>query len=207
MKFVATATLCVAGALLPSLSQAQIYMCKDASGHTITSDRPIPECSDRTIREYGKSGNFKRNIPPPPTAEERRKQQEEEDRKKAEEAAAKDQKRADSALIARYRSEIDIDNARKRSLAIVQEQQKRENASLAKAEEQLKQAQTEVDANRKKKTPVPPVLARKVDDLQSGVNASKKRIQDQDAELAKINAKYDDETKRFKELTSASHAR
>jgi hypothetical protein len=207
MKFVATATLCIAGALLPSLSQAQIYMCKDASGHTITSDKPIPECADRTVREYGKSGNYKRDIPPPPTAEERRKQQAEEDRKKAEEAAAKDQKRADSALLARYRSEADIDNARKRSLAIVQEQQKRENASLAKSEEQLKQAQTEVDANRKKKTPVPPILARKVDDLQNSVNSSKKRIQDQDAELAKINAKYDDETKRFKELTNASHAR
>jgi hypothetical protein len=193
--------------LLPSLSQAQIYMCKDASGKTITSDRPIPECADRTIREYGKSGNFKRDIPPPPTAEERHKQEAEEARKKAEEAAAKDQKRADSALLARYHNEADLDNARKRSLAIVQEQQKRENASLAKSELLLKQAQTEVDANNKKKTPVPPVLIRKVDDLQNSVNASKKRIQDQDAELAKINAKYDDELKRFKELTGAAASR
>jgi hypothetical protein len=193
--------------LLPSLSQAQIYMCKDASGKTITSDRPIPECADRTIREYGKSGNFKRDIPPPPTAEERRKKEEEESRKKADEAAEKDKKRGDTALLARYRTEADLDNARKRSLAIVQEQQKRENASLAKSELQLKQAQTEVDAGNKKKAPVPPVLIRKVDDLQNSVNASKKRIQDQDAELAKINAKYDDELKRFKELTSSAASR
>jgi chromosome segregation ATPase len=207
MKFVATVALCAAGALLPSLSQAQIYMCKDASGRTITSDRPIPECADRAMREYGKSGNFKRDIPPPPTAEEKRKMQEEDARKKAEESAAKERARSDNALLARYHNETDIETARKRSLANAQEQQKRESASLAKSEQQLKQAQAEIDAYNKKQAKPPVDLVRKVDDLQSGISASKKRVQEKDAEIARINESFDETLKRFRELASSASAK
>lgn len=204
MKRVATAALCLAGALLPGLSQAQIYMCKDASGRTITSDKPIPECADRAMREYGKSGNFKREIPPPQTAEEKRKQEEEEKRKKAEEAAAKERARADNALLARYHSEADIDTARKRALSNVEEQKKREVTSLAKSEQELKQAKAEIDAYGKKQAKPPVEMTRKVDDLQGRISAAKKRMQDQDAEIAKINTNFDESLKRFKELTASS---
>lgn len=207
MKFVAIAALCMTGALLPGLSHAQIYMCKDAAGKTITSDKPIPECADRAVREYGKNGQYKRDIPPPMTAEERRKQEDEEARKKADEAAVKEKRRADNALLARYRSEADIDVARKRALATAQEQQKRESANLAKSEQQLAQAQAEVDGYNKNKAKPPVELTRSIDDLQIRVTETKKRVLSQNAEIAKINTNFDETLKRYKELAASGPAR
>ena len=42
-----------------ALHAQKIYMCKDESGHTLTSDRPIPECEGRAIREFDKSGTIR----------------------------------------------------------------------------------------------------------------------------------------------------
>ena len=49
-----------------------IYMCKDATGKTITSDRPIPECADRAVKELDKNGVIRREVSAPPTAEEKK---------------------------------------------------------------------------------------------------------------------------------------
>ena len=54
--------------LLPWTAQAQFFQCKDASGRTLSSDRPIPECADRPVRELGRNGMLKREVPPPLTA-------------------------------------------------------------------------------------------------------------------------------------------
>ncbi|WP_161595483.1 DUF4124 domain-containing protein [Tepidimonas charontis] len=48
-----------------------IYTCIDAQGRLLSSDRPIPECSDREQRELGPTGTVRRVITPPPSAEER----------------------------------------------------------------------------------------------------------------------------------------
>ncbi|MDF3035707.1 MAG: hypothetical protein K0S28_981, partial [Paucimonas sp.] len=82
--------------ILPA--SAQIYMCKDASGRTLTSDRPIPECSNREMREMGKDGVTRRVIAAPLTAEEKRKRTQEEEKKKAEATALEEQRKSDRAL-------------------------------------------------------------------------------------------------------------
>ena len=73
----------------------KIYMCKDESGRTLTSDRPIPECEGRAIREFDKGGMVKRDIPPPPTAEQKRQMPIDDDKRKAEAEAADERRRAD----------------------------------------------------------------------------------------------------------------
>ncbi|HEX2531899.1 MAG TPA: DUF4124 domain-containing protein [Burkholderiaceae bacterium] len=206
MKLVATAVL-FAGALLPGLAQAQIYMCKDASGRTLTSDRPIPECANRAMREYGNNGVLKREIAAPPTAEEKRRRQLEEERKKAEEAAAKERQREDRAILARYHKEADIETARQYALGNTERQKKRESASLARLEQQLQQTRVAIEGYEKKQSKPPAGLTRKSDDLQSSVDESRKRIQDQDAELAKINARFDGTLKRFRELSASAPGR
>jgi hypothetical protein len=110
---------------------AQIFMCKDAAGHTLTSDHPIPECADRAMRELDNRGMVRREIAAPMTAEQKRQQQADEEKRKAEQAAAQEQKRNDRAIRLRYRSEADIEAARERSLAPIQDKLQREKASLA----------------------------------------------------------------------------
>src|SRR3569832_1847253 len=51
-------------AALSSTAHAQdILMCKDAYGKTFTSDRPIPECSGRAVRQLDRNGLVRRDIP------------------------------------------------------------------------------------------------------------------------------------------------
>lgn len=183
------------------VSHAQkIYMCKDESGRTLTSDRPIPECDGRAIREFDKSGTIKHDIPPPPTAEQKRQMQIEEEKRRAEAAAAEERKREDRAIRARYRSEEDIEAARKQSVEALQEQIKRDKAALANAEKQQKQVHAEADTYKQKNAPLPAGVKQRVEDADQAVEAVQKSIADRKAETGQVEARFDATLKRFREL-------
>lgn len=192
--------VCLPFALAHWSVHAQIYMCKDATGRTLTSDRPIPECADRSMRELDKQGRTRREIKPPMTAEEKRQLQLEEEKRKAEEAAADERRREDRLLKARYRSEADIELARRRALDVVEEQAKRERSGLAAAEKQQLKTQSEVDALKKKNASVSKALQQRLDDDSHAVDSAMKKIQEYDAEIAQVNARYDATLKRYREL-------
>lgn len=184
--------------------QAQtIYICKDAAGKTFTSDRLLPECAGRAVREMDKSGMVRREIPAPLTAEHKRQKQQEEERLQAEAQAAEEQKQADRAMLARYRNESDIEVARKRTLELVQEQIKRESAALAVAEKDRTDAQQKIEQIGNKK-PVPPLLQAKLADSDQSVAAKKEKIVAYQAEEARINQKFDATLKRSRELTKGN---
>jgi cell division protein FtsN len=194
-------------ALAPLSVQAQkIFMCKDASGRTLTSDRPIPECADRAVREFDKSGTVRREIPAPLTAEQKRQKQLEEEKRKVDEAAAIEQKQNDRALVARYRNESDIETARKRDLNLVQEKIKRETASLAAAEATHKTAQAEL-AQIKNQKNIPSALQRKIEASGQAVAEDKKKLQEYGAEIAQTNLKYDAALKRYREISGTASAK
>ncbi|MDB5761519.1 MAG: hypothetical protein JWQ21_514, partial [Herminiimonas sp.] len=183
-------------ALAPLTVHAQkIFMCKDASGRTLTSDRPIPECADRAVREFDKNGIVRHDIAAPLTAEQKRQKQLEEEKRKADEAAAAEQKQNDRAIVARYRNEEDIAIARKRTVDLVQEQIKREAITLAAAEKRRKDLQAEAELPKNKKA-APPGLQRNLDEADQAVRDQKKKIQDYEAEAAQINGKFDATLKR-----------
>lgn len=188
-------------------AQAQIFVCKDASGRTLTSDRPIPECADRAMRELDKRGNTRREIPAPMTAEERRQQQLREEKRKADEAAADEQKREDRLIRMRYRSEADIEAARKRSVEGINERLKRDRSDLAAAEKQRQQAQSDVDPQKKKNAAIPVGMQRRVEDANQTVETAKKQIRDDEAELAQVTARFDATLKRYRELGSPTAAK
>lgn len=184
---------------------AQIFVCKDASGRTLTADRPIPECADRPQRVLGKNGLTQREILPPPTAEERRHKEEQEKKRKAERALAEEQKRQDNALLARYRTEQDIEVARKRTLDQLQEQIKREELALALSEKRLKEALSEADVQKKGKG-ISANLQRRIEDTEQSVKDGKQTLVDRQTEFASINAKFDQSVKRFRELSVTNDA-
>lgn len=186
-------------AMLPLAAPAQIIMCKDAAGRTYSSDRPIVECSGRAIREFGNNGVLRREIPAPLTAEQKRQKQLEEEKRKEEQAALAAQKQADRAILARYGKESDIEVARKRTLEVAQEQFKRQSESVAAAEKQLQQAQSEI-AKTKNPNDVPSELLHRAEDAGKTLQDQKKKIREIEAEIAQINQKFDATLKRFREL-------
>jgi hypothetical protein len=196
--------LFILSAFAPILVQAQnILICKDAVGRTHTSDRPIPECADRAIREMDKTGYVRREIPAPLTAEQKQQKQFEEEKRKAEKAAAEEQRQSDRALLARYRHENDVEVARARTVDPIADQLKREKAVLASAEKNQKAVQLEV-GQAPDKNKLPPAAQRKLGDADQAVESTKKRIREYETEIAQINARFDAALKRYRELNAAT---
>jgi hypothetical protein len=182
------------------------YICKDAAGRTLTSDRPIPECADRTIREYGSNGVLKREIVPPPTAEQKREKAAEAQRRKAELAAVEEQNRSDRALLARYRSEDDIAKARQRDSAPLIEQLDLQKSELAVAEKEWQVIRTAVDTQREKGD-VPQIMQTKQARALENVRTRKNAVRDSDAALARINAKYDEVLQRYRDISQMASSK
>lgn len=199
----AVKTLFFLSICITSGAHAAIFMCKDASGRTLTSDRPIPECADRAIREYGNNGAIKRDLPAPLTAEQKREKQLQDDKKKVEQLAANEQKKADRALAARYRSEDDITAARKRDTTVISDQIAQQKKALSSADQEWKDTQVAVTA-QKKKGVVPAGMQYKLDRAEQSVRDLKNRVNESEVELAQVHAKYDVTLQRYREITTVS---
>jgi len=187
--------------------QAQIYMCKDEKGRPITSDRPILECIGRTIKEFDKKGIARREIPPPPTAEQKREIELQEQKRKAEEIAAAEQRHRDRALRLRYSSEDDIETARKREVAPLQESLKRDMSLLLETEKKKYEAQVEANAYKKKNAAIPVDLQRKITRSDETIGGLKKVIQEREEELAETNAKFDESLRHFRRMNDMAVVR
>ena len=187
-------------AMMPLLAHAQIIMCKDAAGKTHTSDRPIMECADRSVREFGKSGVLRREIPAPLTAEQKRQKQLDEEKRKQEQAALAEQKQADSAMLTRFGSEADIEIARKRTLEIVEEQLKRQTETIAAAEKRHQEVQAEI-AQVKDPKNMPPGLHSRSEESGKSLHNEKQKLQDYKSEIVQINSKFDATLVRYREVT------
>ena len=133
-------------ALAPAiaLAQARIYVCKDAAGRTLSSDRPIAECSTRPMREMDRHGITRREIPAPLTAHEKLKKEDEARIRRAEEIAAAERRHNDRAILSRFRSEDAIIDSGRRNVAIVQENIRRETQTLAAAEQRQRAVEAEL---------------------------------------------------------------
>jgi hypothetical protein len=182
-----------------ALAQTKIYVCKDAAGHTLTSDRPIAECSTRPMREMDRNGITRREIPAPLTAEEKRKAEEDARTRRAQEDAVAEQQRNDRAILARFRSEDDIIDSGRRNVAIVQENLKRETQTLAAAEKRQQAAETELAA-LPARDQRPAYLRQRLEEADRAVSGSRRRLDDYEAEILLINTRTDATLKRFRNL-------
>lgn len=182
---------------------AGIFLCKDASGRTLTSDRPIPECADRAVREYGNNGLLRREISAPLTAAQQRAKVAQEEKKKAEQAAAEEQRKADRALLARYRSEDDIARSRGRDSAVVNERIAQQKTALTNAEKEQKAMQLAADT-QKQKGPVPPRLKSQLEQAAQNVRDAAASLQESETDLAHVSTRYDLALQRYREIAGAA---
>lgn len=202
----AVKTLFLLSLLGTTSAHADIIMCKDASGRTLTSDRPIPECADRPIRQYSNNGILKKDIAAPLTAEQKREKQIQEDKAKAELAAAEEQRKSDRALLARYRSEDDIAYARKRDCDVVNEQIARQKTALVNAEQEAKAALAAVEA-QKKKGVAPQGLQYRLDTSEQSVRQLQGELHESELELVQVNQKYDLTLQRYREISRVASSK
>ena len=188
------------------LAHAQIYICKDSAGRTLTSDRPIPECAARAMREMNRNGVVKREIAAPLTAEQKHQLQIEQERQKVQADAAREVQRRDQAMLERFHNEGDIELARQRALADGKDKIRQELARVSALEKQLKDATAEAQRQAGKKT-MAAELRMKVEEAKIALDGEQQRVLQRKTELAQVDGLFDDTLKRYRELTGTNQGK
>lgn len=188
-----------AGAIGPVQAQSGgIYSCVDAQGKRHTADRPIPECLDREQRLLNRDGSERRTVPPRMNAEERALAEE---RKRLQDQAAvaqKDAVRRDRNLMMRFPDEPAHTKAREAALDDLRRAIVVSERRLKELEDDRKPLIAETEFYQQRKLPFK--LKSKLEANDAQQQAQRDIIQNQQAELVRVNALYDAELARLKRL-------
>lgn len=177
-----------------------IYTCTDARGRNLTSDRPIAECNDREQKVLNPSGTVKTKVGPALTPQERTALETRDKTKQEELARINEEKRRDRALLIRYANRTVHDKERATALAQIGVVRQ---AAVNRVEELLRQRTAinqEMEFYKKDPGKAPPSVRRQVDEVAQGLAIQMRFIADQDAELKRVNLRFDEELVRLKQL-------
>lgn len=198
----AAARLCALLALYgagQAVAAGALFCCADDNGKQVCGDILPQACYGRAYRELGDSGRTTRRVEAPLTAEQRVQRAAEEERRKAEEEALKEQKRKDRALLDTYGTEKDIETLRRRAELDV-------NLSIKAAEEKIAEARKkreklEGEAEFYKKKQLPAEIAKGMRDVDYEIKAQGSVIESKKRDLETIRAKFEEDRRRFLELS------
>lgn len=189
--------------LLSVRANADFYTCKDNSGHVISSDRPIPECADKSTQVFKENGTLKAHIPAPPTPEQRKAAEIQEQQREKDAQHQEELKREQLFFISHYPNENAIELARTRELDAI-------NAKIAIETRNLESATAILNNNQKMLPNVPKNQVAKIretqariDDMTQSVQESTRLIHSYQAEAANINQQFDATHKRYLEVVTA----
>lgn len=187
----------VAG-LPAAAASGQIYSCVDAQGNKLTSDRPIPACTNREQRVLNADGSLRQVVPPTPTADERAEAEAAERRAAIERAAKRDAIRRDRNLLTRFPDEAAHQRAREAALDdvrnAVRNSEERLKSLAAERKPLLDEAEFYVGRE------LPAKLRGQLDANDAAVEAQRTLVVNQQAEIVRINKLYDVELERLKHL-------
>jgi hypothetical protein len=177
-----------------------VYTCIDAKGRKLTSDRPIPECTDREQRVLNPSGTTKQTVGPTLTAQERAVVEEKEKQALEERNRIAEEKRRDKALLIRYPNKAIHDQERTEALAQINVVKQAATNRLTELAAQRAKLNDEMEFYKKDPTKAPVYLRRQVDDNNTSTTVQKRFIAEQDDEARRVNQRFDDELARLRVL-------
>jgi hypothetical protein len=183
---------------------AKLYKWVDENGTTHYGETIPPEYADKDRAELNKAGRVvkKQEVL---TSEERRAEritkEQENARKLSEDQAALERKRHDKALIDTYSSANEIDLARKRNLQQIELRINGINSNLKMANGNLLGLQKEGEAYTKANKAIPKDLQDDLKEAQARIDKLQKDLEKSQAEKAAMDARYDADKARYKELT------
>jgi hypothetical protein len=188
--------------VLPASAQNTpgIYVCVDEKGRRITSDRPIPECLDREQRELSPSGVTRRVVQPHLTADERAKADAQAQQYAAARSKEAEARRRDRALLARYPSQRQHDAEREKQLAQVDDAIALIEKRKLELQTQHGSIQNEMEFYKSDPSKAPGWLKQRAQDNADQQAKQKQLIAHQLEEKQRINARFDEELVRLKQL-------
>lgn len=190
------ATLCAA----PLAALAQSYRCVGADGKRYYGSTIPQECFQRQVEELNKQGLVVKRIDPLAAEKDRQAKQAADAKKKEEETASRENGRRNQALLATYTSEKDIDDARNRALA----DNRRATRETQERIEAIRKRQSGYDKEAtayKGKDELPAKLRDDMKQAQDELSAQETLLEAKKREAEHINARYDDDKKRYAHIT------
>ena len=178
--------------------KAEIYSCKDESGRTLTSDRPLPECGNRAIRVLRPDGLQKGEIAVPLTAEQKAQKDIADEKRRTQENVIREQKQYDRALMAAFPSVQALEASRKRHVAEINEEIAAAKRRIELKYPDLQAAKAELEFYKTK--PVPGMVRNKIQTAASAILVEDELIIAKNSEIELLNKKYNSDGKRLREL-------
>jgi len=188
-------------------SQVRSYRCVTKGGRKYYGSTIPPQCTGEPVEALSAQGMMLFRIEPPLTPEQRAAKQAEEQKAAEAEAARRDaqkqaevQARRDRALLQTYTDEEDIERVRQRALASNREAAAQVEARIARLKQRqeqfAKQAAKYKDANE-----VPEKFQQDVKAVAYDLSLQEQLLESRRNEAAEINARYDEEKRKYRELT------
>ncbi|MDP1529838.1 DUF4124 domain-containing protein [Rhodoferax sp.] len=184
----------------------QIYTCTDASGRKLTSDRPIPECSDREQTILNPSGTVKAKIGPVLTPYEQSQSEARIRAEQKERARKEEEKRMDRALLVRYPNLVAHQKDREEALAQVQLVKQVGVERLKDLLAERSKLNEEMAFYAKDPSKAPARLQRQVAGVTQSLVDQERFLTEKDKEIQRINARFDEEQERLEPLWQANAA-
>lgn len=192
-----TATLAVCALVAPPLSaEAQSYRCVGKDGRKYYGQVLPRECIGKPYEQLNQQGTVIRHVDPNVREDDPAIKAAEAKKKREQELAAREEARRSRALLATYTSEKDIDDARKRTLDPITSQIANIEAGIAQLEKRI-EAHNKKSAGPNKAGTTGPDIGT----AQAELAAQQELLTAKKKEAEAINAKYDEDKKRYIELT------
>lgn len=204
---------------VPLAADAQSYRCTGKDGKRYYGATIPPQCVGLTVEQLSPQGVVVRRIEGQMSPEERAKRDAEAKAAAEKEAVAKEEARRNRALLAAYQSESDIEAARKRALEDNAKGAKDIEQRMEKVQKQMTGLKKEMEfyaapkADPKGKAGKPAAPGKPSAEqvrLEEDIKNAEKELKSQEGELVAkkkevdgINARFDDDKKRFLELRKA----
>ena len=187
-------------ATLSFAAEAQSYRCVGKDGKKYYGQSIPPACLGMPVEELNAQGMVTKRFDAAASAAEREKKAADEEERKKREIVTKEEGRRNRALLATYTDEKDIESSRGRALqgneAAVKDIQRRIDA-LRKRQEELKK---ELEFFQGKNKP-PAKLSDDIRNIDFDVKTQEDLMAAKKKEVSLINSRYDDDKKRYTELT------
>jgi len=182
-------------ALAPAAAQERMYKCVDARGKVYYTQVPPPECLGRDTQELNKSGTLIRKNPAALSPAQVQAREAERKKKIEDEERSKEDRRKNLALLNTYSSEKDIEDARTRALKEAQGAIEDTERVIAGAKKRRQELETEKEFYVKK--PMPFKLKQEITNNEIEIKNQISLLDAKRKEISTINAKYDEDKKRY----------
>lgn len=175
-----------------------IYTCTTQDGRRLTSDRPIPECASREQRLLNSDGSVRRMVPPAMSPEEQAAAEARKRQLDNEKALQADAVRRDRNLLLRYKDEAAHQRAREAALDDIRKAMQLSEKRLKDLAAERKPLLDETEFYKGKRLPFK--LQHQLDTNKAAADAQQESIENQRAEMVRLNGLFDDELARLRRM-------